>query len=259
MAAASRRRFFHVLRRDAAATSVAGWMPALLCFILPWLAARGADLPSQIQSVRFTVFSAKTIEDLAFAPRANAALQKLVFYPTARSPRYEYRGPMPLRFVESSSGKIVAEAVIPPGIHDALLLFSPADSSPGGLRYQISVLDDGAARHGPGGLAIINLSGLALSGTVNKETITLKPGLNPTLAVGRSAKIALSTTFKSRTYQSYANTAALGRNERVLLILFPPFYKGSLEVQSRLLVDQPPGSAVGAIDGATVPKPVPKR
>jgi hypothetical protein len=27
------------------------------------------------------------------------------------------------------------------------------------------------------------------------------------------------------------------------LILFPPFNSGSLEVQSRLLLDQPPGSA----------------
>jgi hypothetical protein len=200
-----------------------------------------------IQSVRFTVFSAKPIADAAFAPRAGAATQKLVFYPTARSPRYEYRGPMPLRFVDPESGALVAEATIPPEIRDALLLFSPATASTtaktAALRYQIAVLDDGAIRHSAGGLAIINLSGLALAGTVGNENITLKSGLNPTIPLSRATKITLRTTFKNRSYQSYAGTVQLGRNERALLILFPPFYAGSLEAQSRLLIDQPPAAA----------------
>jgi hypothetical protein len=196
-----------------------------------------------LQAVRFTVFSAKPIEGLSFVPRANAPAVKLAFYPTARSPRYDYRGPMPLRFVDAESGAVVAEATIPVGISDALLLFSPAAATAGKLRYQIAVLDDGVARHGSGGLAIINLSGLALSGTVNKEAVTLQPGLNPTLKVGPAAKIVLQTQSKGRTYQAYAGAAALKATERALLILFPPFYQGSLEVQSRLLVDQPPGTA----------------
>jgi hypothetical protein len=201
------------------------------------------------QPVRFTVFSAKPIADVVFTPRANAAPQKLQFYPTARSPRYEYRGAMPLRFVDEASGVVIAEAAIPPGMADALLLFTPIETDAAasggarGMRYQIAVLDDGAARHGPGGLAIINFSGLALSGTVNKDNVTLKPGLNPTIAVGNSAKITLHTMLKNKPYRSYADTVQLGRSQRVLLILFPPFYKGALEVQSRLLVDQPPGTA----------------
>ena len=142
-------------------------------------------------------------------------------------------------------GIVVAEATIPIGVNDALLLFSPAvatDSGAGKLRYQISVLDDGAARHGSGGLAIINFSGLALTGTVNKENVTLQPGLNPTLKVGAAAKIALQTQFKGRAYQAYGATTALKPAERALLILLPPFYKGSLEVQARLLLDSPPGA-----------------
>ncbi|MBL9202808.1 MAG: hypothetical protein JNL39_20010 [Opitutaceae bacterium] len=196
-------------------------------------------------AVRFTVFAAKPITNLSFVPRPNAPPQKLQFFPTARSARAEYRGAMPLRFTDSESGEVVAEAAIPAGMIDVLLLFSPLASAPksGGLRYQIAVLDDSAARHAAGGLAIINLSGLALSGTVNKENVALQPGLNPTVTVGRGATIALKTQFKGRTYQSYTGTAALKAGERVLLILFPPFYAGSLEVQSRLLVDQPGGSS----------------
>ena len=55
----------------------------------------------------------------------------------------------------------------------------------------------------------------------------------------------MTTVFKQRTYQSYACTATLGRNERALLILFPPFYAGALEVQSRLLLDKPAAGSTG--------------
>ena len=234
---------------------VAAWLAWLvaLCGAVHFAGAQPAAAPA----IRFAVFSAKPIADLAFVPRPGGEPQKVQFQPTARSPRYEYRASMPVRFFDAGSGEVVAEAVIPAGVRDALLLFAPIEASaatpaagpaPGAkggaapLRYQISVLDDSATRHGAGGLAIINLSGLPLSGTVGAEKVTLKPGLNPTLAIGPTAKIAFSTVFKGKVYRSYSGTATLGRNERALLILFPPFYAGSLEVQSRLLLDQPPGS-----------------
>jgi hypothetical protein len=200
----------------------------------------GTDLA---QAVRFTVFSARPLTDVAFVPRRGVGAQKAVFYPTARSPRYEYRGTSPLRFLDSESGAVIAEAVIPPEIRDAFLLFTPIplDSSVGGsgLRYQIAVLDDSAGRHRAGDIVIINFSGLPLGGTVGTQAVTLRPGLNPALTIGRSAKITLRTLWQNRSYQSYAHTLALARTERALLILFPPFYKGSLEVQPRVLIDTP--------------------
>src|SRR5688572_25599165 len=74
--------------------AVRGWQVLVL-----WLgfAAIAEAQPAGLASVRFTVFSARPIADVAFAPRAGAAPQKVVFYPTARSPRYEFRGAMPLR------------------------------------------------------------------------------------------------------------------------------------------------------------------
>lgn len=233
-------------RREAGPPRWALVARLFLLIELVWggVAAASAADPSAAASVRFTVFSAQPIRGLTFVPRSNAAPQKVAFQPTARSARYEFRGAGPLRFVDANSGAIVAEAVIPASMRDALLLFSPlAEKAAAGgtLRYQVAVLDDGAARHGPGGLAIINLSGLALSGAVGGEKVTVKAGLNPTLAVGRSAAVTLTTIFKGRTYRSYASTITLGRNERALLILFPPFYPGALEVQARLLIDQPPG------------------
>ena len=234
-------------RGSVAAFQLAGCVALVVLGIALPESVLQAQTSGAPRSVRFAVFSAQPIKDVAFSPRSNAAPLKLQFYPTARSPRYEYHGTMPLRFVDATSGTVVAEANIPATIQDALLLFTPlealASQPSGSLRYQIAVLDDGAVRHAAGGLAIINLTGLSLSGTINKEKITLKAGLNPTLPIGRSAKVTLSTVFRNRTYQSYAGTVNLGAKERALLILFPPFYKGGLEVQSRLLLDQPPAGA----------------
>jgi hypothetical protein len=217
----------------------------LAAFMVAFAVAASAQTPKPPElSLRFSVFSAKPIEGLTYVPRANAAPAKLVFYPTARSPRGEYRGANPIRFLDAS-GAVVAEATVPPEIHDALLLVSAIEPAPAsGLKYRVAVLDDGAAQHTAGGLAVVNLSGLALSGTIDGKPATLKDGLNPTLSVGRTAKIALHTTLKGRTYQAYAENLTLKKNERALLILFPPFYKGSLEVQSRMLVDEPPAVTV---------------
>ncbi len=192
--------------------------------------------------VRFTVFSARPVAGLTFAPRPGAAAQKVVFYPTARSPRYEFHGPMPVQFVDAM-GKVLAEATIPPGIADALLLFSAIEVPAPALRYQVAVLDDGARGHNAGELAIVNLSGLELSGNVGPHAVILKPGLNPALPIGRSAKINLRATLKGRTYSSYTESVELGAKQRALLVLFPPYYRGSVEAQSRVLIDEPPSVA----------------
>ncbi len=213
----------------------------LICTLLLGLPfATRAQHPTPEQHVRFTVFCTRPATGLAFVPRAAGAAQPLVFYPTARSPRYDYRGAMPLRIVDSRTGT-VAEATVPPAIAEALLVLVPYEPPLSvGLRYRVFVLDDSAARQPPGTLAIINLSGLALSGTLGEQPLTLVDGLNPALPVSHAAKLTLRTLFKSRSYQAYACEIALGKGERALLLLLPPFYKGSLEVQSRLLTDATP-------------------
>ena len=212
--------------------------------LLGWARLASAPASTPEQRVRFTVFCTRPAAGIVFTPRIGVAPSPLVFYPTARSPRYEYRGIMPLRFTETKTGAVVAEAVVPPEIAEALLLLVPIETAPAsGLRYQVYVLDDAAARQAPGSLAIINFSGLALSGVIDGKPVTVTPGLNSPQIVGRSASVTLRTVFKGRSYQSYSGTVELDKTGRALLLLLPPFYKGSLEVQSRLLVDAPAASS----------------
>ena len=224
-----------------------------LRYLIAALLAIGAGVLSPARAasaepaVRFTVFASRAASGLIFTPRLGQPAVPLVCYPTARSPRYEYRGPMPLRFQDAKSGAVVAEATVPPAITEALLLLVPVEPAPAtGLRYQVFVLDDSSARQAPGSLALINFSGMELSGTIDGQAVNLTAGLNPVQTIGRSAALALRTTVKGRSYQAYAGKVELKNAERALLLLLPPFYKGSLEVQSRLLVDTPPRSPTPA-------------
>jgi hypothetical protein len=198
----------------------------------------GATTP-ELLPLRFTVFSARPIADLVFVPGPDAPPVPLTFYPTARSPEYEHRADAPLQFLDRATGAVTAEAIVPSGIRAALLLFIPqaVDNGPRVQPYQIQIIDDAALQRAAGGLTIVNLSGLALQGSIEGRPITVRPGLNSARRIGDTAAVELSTILNGRRYRSYADTITLAARERALLILFPPFYPGSLEVQGRLLVD----------------------
>ncbi len=197
-----------------------------------------AQRPGQI-SVRFTVFSARPIEGLAYVSTTGAKLP-LKFNPTARSTRHTYNGALPLKFVDIATGAVVAEATVPSDVREPLLLFMalPTDSARG-LRYQVAVMDDSAAKLGPGHLAILNLSGLKLTGTLDKVSLTVDEGLNAPLPFARSAKLTIFASVRGTRVQSYADVIKSPKSSRLLLILFPPTRPGALEVQSRALVDEP--------------------
>ena len=223
-------------------------LPRLLallgCFAASLCPAFGESAPTGRQpelNVRFAVFAAQPVGALAYAAGTGQAERKLAlrFYPSARSPRYEYRGPAPLRFYDAKSGDVVAEADIPAGVAEPLLIFSPQPAgATGGLRYFVYVFDDAASRYGAGKLLVLNFTGMRLAGTVGSRKVALQDGPNGPFDIGGGAAVQFRTEFKKRSYRAYGGTVEAGRSERALLLLLPPFYKGSLEVQSRLLVEE---------------------
>ncbi|MFI5338081.1 MAG: hypothetical protein ACHQ5A_14925 [Opitutales bacterium] len=203
-----------------------------------------ADESPQVK-LHFTVFCPDQIApgtlSYVTGPARRPRLQPLLFYPTSRSPVCEFSGALPLRIVDSESQGIVASVDVPAGVTEPLLILLPIHPVPTrGPRYQVILLDDSRTKHGAGGLAILNFSGMELAGTVDRAKVQLAHGYNGPFAIGTVAQVHLQASFRGRDYHSFGGTIEPGHGGRALLILLPPYYQGSLEVQSRLLLDEGP-------------------
>jgi hypothetical protein len=211
----------------------------LVCALLIGAPFAAAQRPGQI-SVRFTVFAVRPIDGLSYLSTTGAK-QPLKFNPASRSTHHTYNGASPVRFVDTATGTLVAEAAIPPDMRQPLLLFSElATPGPRGLRYQISVLDDSAAKLSAGHLAILNLSGLKFTARLDQSEFTVAEGLSSPVPFKRETKLTLFTNVRGARVQSYADVIKPPKSARLLLILFPPARKGAVEVQTRALSDDPP-------------------
>lgn len=188
-------------------------------------------------TLRFTVFSPRPPGEAAYVAAPGQAPTRLRFYPLARSPRYDYRGPAPLRFIAPRDLALLAEAEIPAGLTSALIILLSDEKVAG--RWRTIVLDDGDARFRAGQLVLVNLSGLELEGTLNERPLKPVPGPNPPLPVPRTSQLVLRTSARGATYQALTTELNLAEGERALLLLLPPLRAGTFAVQHRLLVDRP--------------------
>lgn len=213
-----------------------GWLAAAVAWACAWSAGalRGA---SPAVTLRFTVFSPRPPGEAAYVAAPGQAPTRLRFYPLARSPRYDYRGPAPLRFIAPRDLALLAEAEIPAGLTSALIILLSDEKVAG--RWRTIVLDDGDARFRAGQLVLVNLSGLELEGTLNERPLKPVPGSNPPLPVPRTSQLVLRTSARGATYQALTTELNLAEGERALLLLLPPLRAGTFAVQHRLLVDRP--------------------
>ena len=214
------------------------YLGGLQIFALLVVAASAQPADAPVRKIAFTVFATEPGEHVAYVPYPGATPVPLAFFPTARSPHYLHRGPETMHFYDSVTGEPVASVAVPPAIRTALFIFT-ANDAPESERYRVQVVDEDMARSPPGTLRILNLSGLQLTGTINRRQVALREGLNGPMRVGASASVLLRTPFRDRSYQAYAETIPLGASGRGLLLLLPPYRRGALEVQSRVLLDSP--------------------
>ena len=109
----------HARRSLIAGLGVGTALVALVVLFAPFV-VRAESAPAE-QRVRFTVVSARAAAGLTYIPRTGQAATPLVLYPTARSPRYEYRGAMPLRITDAVTKSVIAEAMAALVVADALV------------------------------------------------------------------------------------------------------------------------------------------
>jgi len=202
--------------------------------------AIAADRATAERDLTFTVFATAPVLDLAYRPKYDADLCPLVGYPTARSSPYSYIGPASLSLANPVTGARVLGVNIPADVGRALLILHREDYPKNQhAEWRAWVLDDSEARHTPGQVRIVNHSGLRLSGNVGGTQRTVESDGVEFTVTGRKVSIDLRTRYQERSYSSYRDTIILGLGERALVILLPPYHRGSLEVQSRVLIDGP--------------------
>ena len=189
-----------------------------------------------LREVSFSVFAVEPGLDAVYIPRPGAEPRPLEFYPTSRSSPQKYRGRSPLEIFDRASGATIASIELPREIRSALLIFMPSANP---RSHDVRVIDDGDARHSVGETRVINLSGLLLEGAINQEYLQLPNGADRTIKAGNFVRMKLRTMFRERSFPSYAGEFELESGGRALVLLLPPYRAGSLEVQSRVLLDAP--------------------
>lgn len=203
-----------------------------------------ADSVAPERALKFTVFATQPIERdaLSFAVREKAVMKftPLLFFPSTRSPEYVYSGPATMLFHDSGTKEIVAQAELPEGIREALVIFVPVQPAASrGIRFNVFVLDDERSKSGGAGLDVVNFSGFELVGKIDRERVSLPKGFIGHYASGASAQVQFDVLFKGRAVRAYSDKIKSGAGRRALLLLLPPYYSGSLELQHRVLADDP--------------------
>ena len=213
---------------------------------LPLGALESREVEMPVQQVEFSVFCRQRLEGLKFI-NAEGRTEALRFYSSSRSPKYNYRGTSPIKIFRERvvSGALqptaieripVAEARIPPSARKLLLVFL-AEPRPAGLQYIVHSFDDSLANLPAGHIAIFNLSGFTLHGSIGNRPVLLKAGPSFSYPLqGDFIDLRFGTYFGDRFRQTYLSPVILNNNQRAILFFYPPYLKGSPEIQPRLLI-----------------------
>ncbi|MDP1579006.1 MAG: hypothetical protein Q8M02_01930 [Candidatus Didemnitutus sp.] len=208
---------------------------ALLAFSC-WLVLAAAE---RVANVEFNVFALHPIEGLTYTPAARQGKKELQFFATSRSENYSYRGKPRLEFFDRDdpSKQPVAVWEIPEEMKRATLIFSPKERNEDKVtKYSIIAVDDSMTRIPAGHFAVLNLSSTEYVGIQGKEKMKVAPGLNPAVVGKRKVYIGFALPGAEKNLLSgyqFENAP----NQRVLLIIFPPAKKTSLQPVVRRLVE----------------------
>ena len=207
---------------------------------------------SESLTVRFTVFSATTVEPLVFFQNGKLPPKSLTFYTVQRSLSFDYRGSSDLNFYDPASlaeaerridGSLIlpepiAVARVPSSMSEILLLFSPPITEASGRRYQVTVLDDSVSGLPRSTVRFVNTTDRRYRATLEDgRVINLPNGTSSPIKVLGSVKIALEVQFHEQWIRSGDSELLVGSDDRTWAILSPPRRATQLIPQIRLLRD----------------------
>lgn len=215
---------------------------------------QGQSAGPAILDFEFSVMASERMRDVGYAqlktearskPQAVAAdyeILSLRVSSQGRSDLYRYEGPIPVRLVATTGeGEALRATRVIGAITErqipsrAMLMLGAADD--GGVK--VSVLDDSPAAFPGQHVRVVNLSGESIQGTIDGQTFQVD-ATRTVLAprrVGDNARIGVAFERQGRPIVAFDQSLRIGTEERVMLVLLPPFRAGA-DVRVRVVRDQ---------------------
>jgi hypothetical protein len=174
----------------------------------------------------------------------------LKFYSSVRSEEYQYEGVNPIIFFKETPAPTaddpnaiqrtkVAEVNIPAPGGKFLFIFFP-DKSSDKETYNVYPLDDSTQALPYGSIRLFNATQFTLEGVLGRERINLKPGPSESYRVnGNKVSLGLGFRYDGEFHQSFNSPLELNKGARGLMMIFPPWVKGSAIVQTRFIKENP--------------------
>ncbi|MDA3874628.1 MAG: hypothetical protein PF795_11800 [Kiritimatiellae bacterium] len=232
---------------------------ALATLLLIQPPTRGQEGEVTLRELNFYVASGSRIRNVRFGVFDKAGLlvrsKPTGFRTSGRSLNYRYEGPNPLEFFEEEAAPTpskpdavrrtpVGRIMLPPDVDEVMFFFAPKPDFPdSGLKYTVTGIDIRTETVPAGHITIFNTLPVTFRGVVGKsknrkngEQLQIDPGINTPIDIHPQAQILLALESESEGFlRVYEDTIQCGDSERVLLILFPPRFPGSLNVGGKLI------------------------
>lgn len=219
----------------------------------------GQEDEVQLRELNFYVASGSRIRNVRFGVFDEAGAltgsKPTGFKTSGRSLNYAYEGPDPLVFFEEEAAPTASEPdavrrtpvgriVVPPDVDEVMFFFvSNPDFPDSGLKYKVTGIDIRKETVPAGHITIFNTLPTTFRGVIGKSKnrengnrMDVIPGINFPIDIHPRAQILLALESESEGFlRVYEDTIHCGESERVLLILFPPRFPGSLNVGGKLI------------------------
>lgn len=210
----------------------------------------------------FNVYAIRPIKGLNYGVfnEENSIISStpIKFRAGGRSKDYTYNGPKQITFFTEEPAPTIenplavtrkekASVTIPEGIKEAVLVFLSKKSSEQeaeGNDYRIIVINDDQQSLPWGNILVFNGTNATLKGNIGKDSsdvMEIFPGQNPPVRITPSGQVKLAFKFRDQFWQLvYSEQFSCSKNERMILMMFPPRTEGARQLRGGLIKDYRP-------------------
>ena len=137
--------------------------------------------------------------------------------------------------------KPVASIKIPPGVTEAMLIFSPNRTATS-TEFAITLIEADMARFPPNSIRILNRTGARLAGKIGTNSQYFNEGISGAFDFSNYLEDGVPVTFLVETEEGpkfvFDKQLQYATDRRVILMLQPPRRKGSYKIQVTNLIEK---------------------